>query len=90
MPPLERLFLLEIDYHHTLRCDAPGTPESAAPHISYAMQHGYEPLFRRLGYVTADDLTRLYNRLIASGDARDVIAAHNSLMTMLRLWPESE
>jgi hypothetical protein len=90
MPPLERLFALEIEYHRILRCDAPGTPHAVAPHISYAMQNGYEPLFRRLGHVTAADLTRLYNRFIASGDTRDVLAARDSLMTLLRLWPESE
>jgi hypothetical protein len=88
MPPLERLFALELEYQRLLRCDAPGTPESVAPHTSYALQSGYEPLLRSVGRVTAQDLEKLSRRFSASGDARDVLAARDSLMTLLGLWRE--
>jgi hypothetical protein len=90
MPPLERLFLLEIEYRRLLRCHAPGTPELIAPHTSYAMQQGYEPLLKRVGQATAQDLDRLCSRYTASSDARDLLAARDSLMTMLGLWPERD
>jgi hypothetical protein len=90
MPPLERLFALELEYQRILRCDAPGTPEFIAPHTSYALQHGYEPLLRSVGHATAEDLDHLSNRFLASGDARDVLAARDSLKTLLGFWLESD
>jgi hypothetical protein len=90
MSPLERLFALEREYHRLLRCAGPGTTESAAPHTSWALQHGYDPLMRSVGRVTAEDLERLCSRSIASGDARDVQAARDSLRTLFGLWLESK
>jgi hypothetical protein len=88
MPPLERLFALELEYQRILRCDAPGTPEVIAPHTSYALQRGYEPLLRSVAHTTADDVDKLCSRFMASGDARDVFAARDSLKTLLGLWLE--
>lgn len=89
MPPLERLFVLELEYQRILRCDAPGTPEVIAPHTSYALQCGYEPLLRSVGQATPQDLDLICNRYTASGDARDVLAARDSLKTLLGLWRDS-
>jgi hypothetical protein len=83
MAPLEQLFTLEIEFHRKLRCDAPGTHPTAALHTSYALQCGYEPLLKRIGRVTAQDI----ERHALAGDARDVLAARDSLIRLLGLWP---
>jgi len=87
MTPLERLFRLEIEYRRILRCDAPGTPEAAAPHTSFALQHGYDELLRSVGKVTTTQLKRMAGELLTLGDPRDVRAAEDSLMRLLWLWP---
>jgi hypothetical protein len=88
MTPLERLFRLEVEFHRLLR-NAPGTPEPVAPHVSYAIANGYDQLLRSLGPVTVDDVERMCQRLLMSGDLKDVFAAGDSLRSLLRLWPES-
>jgi hypothetical protein len=85
MPPLEKLYRLEIEFHRRLRTQAPGTADARALHTSYALQSGYEPLLRALGPVTAQDIDQLRNRLTLAGDARDVLAACNSLKQLLSL-----
>jgi hypothetical protein len=85
MPPLERLFRLEIEFHRRLRMQAPGTEDTRALHTSYALQSGYEPLIRAVGAVTAQDLDRLQARLVPAGDARDILAARDSLKQLLGL-----
>ncbi len=85
MGPLERLFMLEIEYHRRLRCDAPGTSDAGAVHTSYALQAGYESLLRSVGPVTLQDIERLANRLVLSGDARDVLAARDSVARLLNV-----
>jgi hypothetical protein len=85
MSPLERLFALEIEFHRRLRCEAPGTADPAALHTSDALQSGYEPLLRQLGRVTAQDVTRLADRLHLAGDTRDVLAARDAITQMLGL-----
>jgi hypothetical protein len=57
--PLERLLVLEIEYHRRLRAAAIGTADAAALHTSYALQSGYEPLLRIIGRVTTRDIERL-------------------------------
>lgn len=83
MAPLEQLFALEIEFHRRLRCDAPDTQDATALHTSYALQSGYEPLLKRLGPVTPRDIDRMGQRLSLAGDPRDVLAAHDSLLTLL-------
>lgn len=85
MPPLERLFRLEIEFHRRLRTQAPGTVDTRALHTSYALQSGYEPLIRAVGTVTAQDRDRLQARLALAGDARDILAARDSLEQLLGL-----
>lgn len=85
MGALERLFTLEIEYHRRLRCEAPGIPDAGALHTSYALQAGYESLLRSVGPVTRQDLERLANRLVLSGDARDVLGARDSVARLLNV-----
>ena len=85
MSPLERLFRLEIDFHRRLRTEAPGTADARALHTSYALQSGYEPLIRAAGATTAGDIEHLHDRLTLAGDARDVLAARDSLNQLLGL-----
>ena len=87
MPPLEQFFALEIEYHRKRRCEAPGTADATALHTSYALQSGYEPLLKRIGRVTAQDIERMGERHALAGDARDVLAARDSLIRLLGLWP---
>jgi hypothetical protein len=79
MPPLEQLFRLEIDFHRTLRTQAPGTADAHAVHTSYALEFGYDPLIRSVGHVTGRDLTLMKERMALAGDTRDVLAACNTL-----------
>jgi hypothetical protein len=81
--PLARLFLLEVEYHRRLRTEAPGTADARDLHTSYALQSGYEPLIRAAGAVTAGDIERLHDCLALAGDARDVLAARDSLKQLL-------
>jgi hypothetical protein len=85
MPPLERLFRLEIEFHRRLRTQAPDTVDTRALHTSYALQSGYEPLIRSVGTVAAQDLDRLQGRLALGGDGRDILAARDSLKQLLGL-----
>jgi hypothetical protein len=87
MSPLEQLFVLELEFHRKLRADAPGTADSTALHTSYALQSGYEPLLGQLGRVTHQEIERLVERFMLAGDARDVLAARDSLIGLLGLWP---
>src|SRR5262249_14911100 len=87
MSPLERLFTLEIEFHRKLRCEAPGTTDASALHASYALQAGYEVLLRGVGRVTAQDVARLADRLLVAGDARDLLAARDSLIRFLDPGP---
>jgi hypothetical protein len=83
MAPLERLFRLEIEFHRRLRTEAPGTADVRALHTSYALQLGYEPLMRAAGAVTARDIEHLHDRLTLAGDARDILAARDSIKRLL-------
>jgi hypothetical protein len=47
------------------------------------MQFGYEQLIRSLGSVTVRDLETLEERLLMAGDARDVLAARDSVRQLL-------
>lgn len=85
MPPLEKLFRLEIEFHRKLRTQAPGTEDARALHTSYALQSGYEPLIRAVGTVTGRDIEQLHARLALAGDPRDILAARDSLKTLLGL-----
>jgi hypothetical protein len=83
MPPLERLFLLEVEFHRKLRTQAPGTVDTRALHTSYALQSGYEPLIRSAGSIKAHDVELIRQRHAMAWDARDLLAARDSLKELL-------
>jgi hypothetical protein len=85
MSPLERLFRLEIEFHRRLRTQAPVIADACALHTSYALQAGYEMLVGAVGAVTAQEFERLHARLGRAGDARDILAARDSLREFLGL-----
>jgi len=87
MTPLERFFVLEVEYHRRLRMVAADPADAAALHTSYALQSGYESLFRSIGRVTVQDIERLAARSTLAGDARDVLAARDSLTRLLGIRP---
>ena len=87
MAPLETLFRLEIEFHHRLRTQAPGTGDAASVHASFALQSGCERLIRSLDPVAIRDVDRLRERLTLAGDTRDVLAARDSLHRLLGLHP---
>jgi hypothetical protein len=85
MSPPEGLFCLEIEFHRRLRTQAPGTADVGALHTSYALQAGYEALIGAVGTVTVREFERLHARLALTGDARDILAARDSLVGLLDL-----
>ena len=87
MPPLERLFLLEVEFHRRLRSEANELPDTGGVHTSYALQAGYEPLLKSLGPVAATDIEALAGKLALAGDTRDVLKARDSVMGLLGVRP---
>jgi hypothetical protein len=85
MSPLEKLFRLEIEFHRRLRTQALGTAEASALHTSYALQSGYEPLIRAVGRVTGREFELISQRHAMAADARDLLAARDSLKQLLGL-----
>jgi hypothetical protein len=85
MSSLERLFLLEVEFHRRLRTQAPGTADTRALHTSYALQSGYEPLIRAVGRVSGHDIELISQRHAMAADARDLLAARDSLKGLLGL-----
>jgi hypothetical protein len=81
--PLEQLFRLEIEFHRKLRTHAPTKADAASLHTSYALQSGYEPLILAAGTVTTQDIESLRERLTLTGDARDILAARDSVRQLL-------
>ena len=87
MPPLERLFRLEVEFHRRLRSEANEPPDAGGVHTSYALQAGYEPLLRSIGGVAAADVEALAGKLAPAGDARDVLRARDSIIGLLGVRP---
>jgi hypothetical protein len=83
MSTIERLFTLEIEFHRRLRTEAPGTTDVSSLHTSYALQSGYIELIRAVGLVSGKQLKAIQDRQMLSSDARDVIAARDSLKRLL-------
>lgn len=87
MTPLERLFVLELEFHRRLRTDAPGMADVEGVHTSYALQSGYEGLLGALARVTAKDVEVVKERFIVASDARDVLSARDSVIQLLGMTP---
>lgn len=83
MLPLEELFRHEVEFHRRLREAAEPRGNAAAAHTSFALQHGYEALMGAAGTATGRDIEVMQERLILAGDARDVLAARDSLKELL-------
>jgi hypothetical protein len=83
MSVLERIYSLEVEFHRRFRLNAPPTAEPWSVHTSYALQHNYEPMLRTVGAVDHGALTQAKERMLASGDPRDVEAAFRSLRHLL-------
>jgi hypothetical protein len=73
----------EIEYHRRLRTVAPGIIDARSLHTSYALQTGYEQLILATGTVTPHHIETLRERFILAGDARDLLAARDSLKQLL-------
>jgi hypothetical protein len=61
----------------------PGTANTTGLHTSYAFQCGYEQLIGQLGTVTERDIEQIRQQLVFTADARDVLAARDSLKQIL-------
>ena len=83
MLPLERLFLLELEFQRLLRTQAPDISGTHGLHTSYALQAGYEPLIRAVGVVTHQDIEQIHQRHLLAGDTRDLLAARDSMSQLL-------
>jgi hypothetical protein len=83
MSPLEQLFCLEIEFHRRVRTQSSGSGEVVSLHTNYAVQSGYEPLLGSLGSITTGDVESIRERLTLSADARDLLAARDSLKQLL-------
>jgi hypothetical protein len=75
-------------YAKNPRTEAPGTADPRAPHTGYALQSGYEPLLRRLGRVTAQDIERMVQCFMVAGDASERSLASTS-NPLTRVGPTS-
>ena len=60
-----------------------GQAEDTGLHTSWAMGMGYEALIGRTPVITAEDVVRIGQRMMALGDPRDVMAARDSVMRLL-------
>jgi hypothetical protein len=85
VPPLERLFRLEIEYFRKVRTLAPGAANTTGLHTSYALQCGYDQLLRQLGPAAPRDVEQIRQRLTHASDTRDLLAARDSIKQLLGL-----
>jgi hypothetical protein len=85
MTPLEKLFVLEIEFHRRLRALPPGITDAESLHTSYALATGYEQLLPAIGPVTDGQIEQLRSRFAISGDSRAVLAASDSLKQLLQI-----
>jgi hypothetical protein len=83
MSPLEQLFRLEIEFHRRLRAPVPRADDAASVHTCFTLQYNYEPLLRSLGTLALADVEQLGEQLALSADARDLLAARDSLKQLI-------
>ena len=84
MNALERLFLLEVGFHRRLRTQGFGDiVDCAGIHATYTMQCGYDGLIRAIGgTIFPRDLEKVRERLRLMCDARDLMAARDSVLKL--------
>jgi hypothetical protein len=83
MSPLERLFSLEVEYHRTPRAEGPTSGGADGLRTSYAISSGYDLLLKQIGGFPREEVERLRERFMLAGDARNVLAAGDSLKRLL-------
>lgn len=86
MSPLEQFFRHEVEFHRLMR-EASDPPGGSATHTSFALQNGYESLIRAAREASGRDVEALKVRLAFAGDARDVLAARDSVKGLLGISP---
>jgi hypothetical protein len=82
MSALETLFRHEVHFFEQVR-ESFRTSEALATHTSFALHHGYEELIRASAGTTGREVERLAVRLTFIGDSRDVLAARDSVKSIL-------
>ena len=86
MSPLEQLFRHEVEFHRLMR-EAADPQGGSAIHTSFALQHGYETLIRSTRTASGNDVEALKVKLSFAVDARDVLAAQDSVKRFLGISP---
>ncbi len=86
MEPLEMLFRHEVRFFEQVR-QSFRTREALTTHTSFALHHGYEELIRASVGTTGREVEHLAVRLTFIGDTRDVLAARDSVKSILGICP---
>lgn len=85
---LEALFRSELEFHRLARESKLSPQEHHEQHGRYAIQMAYERLISDAKRdSTTETVKRLCDRLLCTGDARDVLGARDSVMTLLGIRP---
>jgi hypothetical protein len=82
---LEALFRSEIEFHRLARQSKLSPQEEAEQHGRYATQMAYDREIEAARGATLEEIDRLANRLLCTGDARDVLSARDSVRGLLGL-----
>lgn len=86
MSAVETLFRHEVRFFEQVR-QSSRTNEALESHTSFALHHGYEELIRAAVGTTGREVERLAVRLTFIGDTRDVLAARDSVKSILGISP---
>lgn len=86
MSAVETLFRHEVRFFEQVR-QSFRTNEALESHTSFALHHGYEELIRAAAGTTGREVERLAVRLTFIGDTRDVLAARDSVKSILGISP---
>lgn len=86
MSALETLFRHEARFFEQVRQSFRASG-AIATHTSFALHHGYEELIRAAAGTTGREVERLAVRLTFIGDTRDVLAARDSVKSILGISP---
>ena len=82
---LNSLYLCEIEFHRLARSSGIGAHDRDQQHVQFAIRRGYEPLLSAVEGVSAAAARGYADRLLASADTRDVLAARDSVLRLLGL-----
>jgi len=86
MSAVETLFRHEVRFFEQVR-QSFRTREALESHTSFALHHGYEELIRAAAGTSGREVERLVVRLTFIGDTRDVLAARDSVKSILGISP---